>query len=76
MTVTIETSGIQELEQLLTMLKTLNITNVQVRGTKPVPVLLKGNKEEDPRELFGIWKDHPRSIKEIRSAGWNRNRDL
>lgn len=75
MTVTIETSGIQEIEQLLQVLKSLNIKTIKVQ---PSPVLLtpsitRGDKRLDPKELFGIWKDNPRAIEQIRSTGWKRN---
>jgi len=75
MTVTIETSGIQEIEQLLQVLKSLNIKTIKVQAS-PVtlaPSITRGNKRLDPKDLFGIWKDNPRTIEQIRSTGWNRN---
>ena len=75
MTITIETSSAQEVEQLLRVLKSMNISHVNIQD-KPVqrpPVITKGNKKLDPRELFGIWQDNPRSIEQIRaSGGWWR----
>jgi hypothetical protein len=75
MTVTIETSGIQEIEQLLQVLKSLNIKTIKVQAT-PVtlaPSITRGDKRLDPKDLFGIWKDNPRTIEQIRSTAWQRN---
>jgi hypothetical protein len=75
MTVTIETSGIQEIEQLLQVLKSLNIKTIKVQSSPIVltPCITRGDKRLDPKELFGIWKDNPRTIEQIRSTGWKRN---
>lgn len=35
--------------------------------------IVKGDKSINPSELFGIWKNNPRTIEEIRSKSWNRN---
>lgn len=78
MTITIETSGIKEVEQLLKLLKALNIKNIKVQtsSASPSPVITKGDKKLDPKALFGIWKDNPRTIEQIRSAAWKRSRDI
>ena len=75
MTVTIETSGIQEIEQLLQVLKSLNIKTIKIQPSRVTlaPSVTRGDKSLDPKELFGIWKDNPRTIEQIRSTGWNRN---
>jgi hypothetical protein len=75
MTITIETSGIQEVEQLLTLLKSLNISTIKIQESPvaPPPSITKGNKNLGPKELFGIWKEKPRTIEQIRSTAWNRN---
>ncbi len=75
MTITIETSGIQEAEQLLKVLKSLNIKIIKVQPAliSLRPTITKGDKKLDPRQLFGIWKNNPRTIEQIRSAAWNRN---
>lgn len=75
MTVTIETSGIQEVEQLLQVLKSLNIKSIKVQPSQVTlaPSITRGDKRLDPKELFGIWKDNPRTIEQIRSTGWKRN---
>jgi len=75
MTITIETSGIQEIEQLLQVLKSLNIKNVHIKEASPKrqPVITKGDKKLDPRELFGIWQGSPRTLEQVRSEAWKRN---
>ena len=75
MTVTIETSGIQEIEQLLQVLKSLNIKNINIKEAplKRQPVITKGDKRLDPRELFGIWQGNPRTLEQVRTTAWKRN---
>ncbi len=75
MIVTIETSSIQEVEQLLQVLKSLNIKAVKVEASpSPThPNITKGDKKLDPKHLFGIWKDNPRTIEQLRSTAWKRN---
>ena len=68
MIVTIETSGIQEMEQLLQVLKILNIKTIKLQAS-PIPLrptITRGDKKLDPTQLFGIWKDNPRTIEQIR----------
>lgn len=75
MTITIETSGIQEVERLLQVLKSLNIENINIKqgAQKRQPFITKGDKKLDPRELFGIWQGNPRTIDQVRSTAWKRN---
>lgn len=75
MTITIETSGIQEIEQLLQVLKSLNIKSIKISEsqTKTRPIITKGDKKIDPKELFGIWQNKPRTIEGLRSSAWKRN---
>jgi hypothetical protein len=78
MTVTIETSGIQEIEQLLQVLKSLDIKTIKIHSS-PVslrPNITRGDKTLDPKQLFGIWKNNPRTIEQIRSTAWKRNWDI
>jgi hypothetical protein len=35
------------------------------------PNILKGNKSLNPKELFGIWKNKPKNLKDIRSESWD-----
>ena len=75
MTITIETSGIQEIEQLLQVLKSLDIKNVNIKEVSPKrqPIITKGDKKLDPRALFGIWQGNPRTLEQVRSKAWKRN---
>ncbi len=78
MTITIETSGMQEVEQLLKVLKSLNIKNISIKeaSAKRQPVIAQGDKKLDPRELFGIWQGNPRTLEQVRSTAWKRNWDI
>jgi hypothetical protein len=75
MTITIQTSGIHEIEQLLLILKSMNIKSVNVQPTHSTfrPIISKGDKKLDPTELFGIWKENPKTIEQIRQISWKRN---
>jgi hypothetical protein len=77
MRVTIEAADIQEVEKILILLKSLNIKNIEVipGPSSQGPFITKGDKKVDPRLLFGIWKDAPRSLESIRAADWTRNWD-
>lgn len=71
---TIKTATIQEVEQLLKVLKTMNITKVSIKDTSEIqhPVITKGNKALNPKALFGIWQKNPRTLNQIRSSAWKR----
>jgi hypothetical protein len=75
MTITIEVSGIQEIEQLLQVLKSLNIKTIKLQSSPipPRPSITRGDKALDPKQLFGIWKHNPRTIEQIRSTAWKRD---
>ncbi len=75
MTITIETVSMQEVEQLLKMLKLLNIENVNINELSPQrqPIITKGDKKLNPRDLFGIWQHSPRTLEQVRSTAWKRN---
>lgn len=75
MTITIETSGTQEIGQLLQLLKSLNVKNINIKevSQKRQPVITKGDKKLNPRELFGIWQGNPRTLEQVRSEAWKRN---
>jgi len=62
--ITIEAIDIQEVEKIILLLKNLNIKNIEIipRPSGEAPSITKGNKKVDPRALFGIWKDNPRSL--------------
>lgn len=36
------------------------------------PKISTGNKSLNPKELFGIWKDIPRNLEDIRRESWNQ----
>ena len=71
MKITIEVTDSQELEKVLAalqMLKSdLNEYNVERNSS-----ITKGDKSIDPTGLFGIWKDNPRTLTEIRKQSWER----
>jgi hypothetical protein len=75
MTITIQTSDLQEAEKLLLLLKSLNISSINIEKTSvtPPPTIAKGDKKINPRALFGIWKSNPRTLEEVRSVTWKRN---
>jgi hypothetical protein len=76
MRITIETTSIQEIEVLLKLLHELNLQGVRIIEQPDLPSgssVSRGDKSIDPRELFGIWKDNPRDLDEIRSGSWSRN---
>lgn len=74
MTITIETSDMAEIEQLLKVLKSLNINDINIQNMHQPrqPFISKGNKDINPEDLFGIWKDNPMTIEQIRSTAWKR----
>jgi hypothetical protein len=75
MIITIETCGKLELEQLLKLLKSANVNIIRIQdSTKNAEsYITTGDKSIDPSDLFGIWKDNPRSIDEIRKTSWKRD---
>ncbi|MEZ5043387.1 MAG: hypothetical protein R2828_26050 [Saprospiraceae bacterium] len=77
MRITIETTDIKELEILMKLLRELNLENINVIESEKIEekeeFLIKGDKSIDPNELFGIWREKPRTIEEIRSKSWDRN---
>ena len=72
MIITIETSDIHEVEQLLKALKLLNIKSIKIKESPatPKPIITRGNKKLDPKALFGIWQNKPRTIEQIRSTAF------
>lgn len=78
MIITIETKGVHEVQQVLELLKSLNIKNINITEppSKRQPVITKGNKKLEPRELFGIWQNSPRTVEQIRTTAWKRNWEI
>jgi hypothetical protein len=74
--ITILANNLQEVEHLLTLIKALNISHIQITTpsiTSQLLPIVRGNKKLDPTALFGIWKDKPRNLQQIRATAWNRN---
>jgi hypothetical protein len=77
--VTIVAHSLQEVEHLLQLIKALNIPHIHITTNVPsMPALpiTRGNKKLDPTALFGIWKDKPKNLQQIRATAWNRNWEL
>jgi len=76
MRVTLEISNFDEMEKLLSLFQTMNLKNIKIISSHKdlKSNILKGNKALNPKELFGIWKDSPRNIKDIRDKAWDRKR--
>lgn len=73
MRITIEVDSKREMDKLSAFLKTFNVNTVKVLTTdERAANIKKGNKKIDPKDLFGIWADEPRSIDDIRRAAWQR----
>lgn len=78
MTITIETTNMQEVVQILKLLKSLNIKNINIKDEllEHQPSITKGNKKLNPKALFGIWQENPRSFEEVRNQAWKRNWEI
>lgn len=74
MRVTLEIADFDEMEKLLSLFQTMKLENIKIISPKNEikSNILKGNKTINPKELFGIWKDTPRNIEEIRTKAWDR----
>lgn len=42
-------------------------------ANRPLPTITTGDKSVDPDELFGLWKDEPRTLEAIRKDAWQRS---
>jgi len=73
MKLTIEIDNKNELEKLKALFKLFKIDKVKVisNDNQAIPVI-KGDKKLDPKSLFNIWADKPRSLETIRKAAWQR----
>jgi hypothetical protein len=83
MRLTIEVGNAAELEKIFLVLKSMDIENVNVIPMGQAHVkktatatITKGDKRIDPKALFGVWKNNPRSLEQIRSTAWDRNWDI
>jgi hypothetical protein len=41
---------------------------------KRQPTITKGDKTIDPTEFFGMWKEQPKNLADIRKKAWHRHR--
>lgn len=44
----------------------------QLAGSKRQPKITKGDKTINPADLFGLWKEQPRNLNNIRKQAWQR----
>jgi hypothetical protein len=82
MKVTVEVSSQNELEKIVQFFQTLNLDSIRIMTDSLMPKpkknkkkgmkIAKGDKSIDPSDLFGMWKDNPRSIETIRKKAWQR----
>lgn len=70
MRITIETNEPQEAKLLLKLLQELGIDAVNILDKQNS--VEKGDKSIDPNELFGIWRERPRTLEQIRDKAWKR----
>ena len=75
MNVTFEVNTQAELEKLFSLFKSFQLENISVISSdlKINPLITKGDKSIDPKGLFGIWKENPRDLDEMRTQSWKRN---
>ena len=86
MKVTVEVTSQSELEKIIRFFQTLNLDNIRIvtDSLKPTPKknnknamrLTKGDKTLDPSDLFGLWKDNPKTLEDIRQKAWKRTENL
>ena len=58
----------QKIEEIVGLMKNFYLS----AENKPQPSITKGDKSIDPNSLFGLWKDQPRNLTDIRKQGWQR----
>jgi len=68
MKVTIEVQNAEEWEKLLKLLETLEIKTLDTEGGSIRP----GNTKANPMELFGLFKESPLDLEQIRKNAWER----
>lgn len=74
MRVTLEITNLKEIETLYSFFKTTKIDSFEIVTENLIsnPNIQKGNKNLNPRDLFGIWKNNPMNIGDIRTISWDR----
>lgn len=74
MKITIEIDNKGDLKKLNALFKAFKINTVKVVSANDTDMLIKrGDKKIDPKSLFGIWANKPRSLENIRRDAWHRN---
>jgi hypothetical protein len=73
MKITIEIDSKNEMEKLSALFKTFKISTVEIISSDTDAHIIKGDKKIDPKSLFGIWANKPRSLENIRNAAWQRD---
>ncbi|MCB1177386.1 MAG: hypothetical protein KDK36_07395 [Leptospiraceae bacterium] len=68
MKILIEIEAPGDWEKLTKSLEILQSMGIKTNST-PL-VIAKGNKKINPESIFGIWKNSPHSISEIRKNAW------
>ncbi|KRT16647.1 hypothetical protein ASU31_07475 [Pedobacter ginsenosidimutans] len=74
MRVTLEIADFDEMKKLLSLFQTMKLESIKIISPKNEvkPNILKGDKTINPKDLFGIWKDAPKNIEDIRTKAWDR----
>lgn len=82
MKLTIEVATQSELEQIIHFFQSIKLESIRIIGDKwasQVPKkskkgikITRGDKSLDPTELFGMWRENPRSVETIRQEAWER----
>src|SRR5258708_14734944 len=71
MKIIIEIESKSEMEKLSALFKTFKINTVKIISAEDATMpVINGDKKIDPKSLFGIWADQPRSLENIRKAAW------
>ncbi len=86
MKLTVKVTSQSELEKIILFFQTLNLDSIRVvidsltptpkKNNKKTMRLTKGDKTLDPSDLFGMWKDNPKTIVNIRQKAWERTENL
>jgi len=76
MRVTLEISDFDKMKKLLSLFQSMKLENIKIISPQSdaKPNIRKGNKSINPKELFGIWKERPRNIEDIRAKSWDRKK--
>jgi hypothetical protein len=59
----------QKIEEIVALMKEYYLSS----KNKPQPSIIKGDKTINPDELFGLWKEQPRNLTDIRKQAWQRS---